>query len=480
MTGLRTALADLRLEVAALPMRQALPPESRRPTRLALQEILRGRDAPTAEPAPDRLEQGWQQLRDCCRTGGNPGDLPTVVLGNAIWLLWEKGRRACELPGVLAAVQACARERPRYLNRFVEAWLRDYVPEDEAMRRAGAWLADAVMQAPPASLAVWQRAERRHALFSRSDGPASVARAVLAGDDPPALSELGFDTPARGAGGYMRAVMQQTGAALPARLSTPAGGQILDRAETVFVSGGALRFDEPAMCGLVADALVGAWTGSAPPEALRHRILDILLTRIGDPRFQAARWDRASERTRQIVTGWLARVTLSAFFGVIGQYAGAAGMGHQWEARRKFWSACLEKGWVDDAWLVLGPNVAAHVRRNEALLGAYGTLDGGNLNNHSVLMMRIGGTVFAEWSHNGKLYAWPAGSSGAPAFAKRSYAVDTLKSGGLGFPPPVDRPDLQKLPGPGLVHHADTWRGRVAALLRQRDSRHRIEPREWA
>ena len=234
------------------------------------------------------------------------------------------------------------------------------------------------------------------------------------------------------------------------------------------------------MRGLMADALVGAWAGSAPPDALRHRVLDVLLTRIGDPRTQATHWDRASEQTRQIVTGWLARVTLTAFFGLIGQHAGAAGMGHQWEARRKFWSACLEKGWVSDAWLVLGPNVRSHLKRNRALLGSYGKMDGSAVTNHSALLMRLGTTVFAEWSHNGKLYAWPAGSSSAPPFAKTAYDVDALKSGGLGFPPPVDRPDLLKLPGPGLTHHADTWRGRVAALLRQRDSHFRIEPWEWA
>ena len=279
----------------------------------------------------------------------------------------------------------------------------------------------------------------------------------------------------------MRAIVRQAAAMLPARLLAPSGEQALERALAVFVSGDALRFDsEPEMRGMVADALVGAWARGMPPDVLRRRVLDIILTRIGDPRTQPVRWERASEETRQIVTGWLARVTLSAFFGVIGQHAGAAGMGHQWEARRKFWSACLEKGWVNDAWLVLGPNVHRHVAANRELLGQFGTLNGPNVNNHSVLLMRIGYTVFAEWSHNGKLYAWPKGSQRAPAFYKPRYTADALKSAGLDFPPPVNRPDLGLLYGPGLVHIAGIWQGRVAALLRQKDYHLRIEPWEWA
>ena len=277
----------------------------------------------------------------------------------------------------------------------------------------------------------------------------------------------------------MRAIVERFGRELPRHLQGTAPTPAFECAKEVYLPKGALRFQEQQMRSRMADALVGAWVSGQGPERLRDEVLDLLRTYVGDPRTQPARWADTSDDTRRVVRSWLARVTLIAFFDVIGRHADVAGLAHHWQARRKFWSACLKKGWISDSWLVLGGNVRRDVELDRELRGNFGRLSEGRAANHSALLIRIGQTVFVEWSHNGKLYAWPSNSGVAPRFAGLgTYSLRELTSIGLSFPPPAGRPDLAPSSASGLTHHPNVWQGRVAALLLQREG-YRLLPQEW-
>jgi hypothetical protein len=479
MSELRAALVDLGHLLAALPARHPLPPAAQRPTRCVLEAIARGRDFAAAPPATDRLERAWQKLQAQAKAGRDPAELPASTLRDAIWLLWSGPRHAARLPGLTVAIFRLAERRPSVLARCIAAWLLDFDSANPDIVAFGRLIAEQLRAHPPAALERWRATSDELRLFDVAAGPATLASHLLAAPDLARFTDLGFDRQPRASGGYLRATLTKFAALLPARLRGPDPASALDRAQALFLLEGKLRFDEPGPRGAMADGLVGAWASTpTPPSTLRDQVLRLLTTQLGDPRMQPARWSEASGQTRRIVLAWLTRATFAAFFDLIGRYADSEDAGHHWKDRRQFWSACLDRGWISDSWLVLGDNVRRDAAISRELRGSYGHLVGSRP-NHSALLMRIGSTVFAEWSHNGKLHAWEAGAAATPRFGSAGqYQFADLTARGLWFPPPANRPDLRSQGADGLTHFRGIWQGRVARLLLKRDSL-RLEPSDW-
>jgi hypothetical protein len=479
MNDLAAAFAALGDSIAALPQRHALPLESARPTHKAMLAITQGHDPPPAMPRRDRLDEVWATLRQTARAGEGWDDLPGGVLRDAAWLLWDPRRAAADLPGLFDAIMEQAAARSGTLRRVIEAWLRDFDPANPTVAAAGRRIATALRGQASGALGRWRDAHATYGLFDAADGPSRIAEVLLGRTSLALLAELRFDEPSRATGEYMRSVAAAFNQALPQLMRRGDARALAAVAAEFHAPGGALRFDEPAANGAMADAMVEAWSGGQGPDVARPDILAFLRHHIGDPRVRPARWAQAKSGTQAIVRAWLAQLTLDAFFGVIGQCAGQAGMGHQWEARRKFWLACLRKGWISDSWLVLGGNVRDMIRANRDLQESYGTLYRPPNENHSVLLMRIGGLLFAEWSHNGKVRAWPIGSPNAPRLPLGgSYEAESLRTPCIAFPPPDNRPNLPTTDTGGVTHHQDVWQGRVAALLRRQEGL-RLSPMDY-
>ena len=184
-------------------------------------------------------------------------------------------------------------------------------------------------------------------------------------------------------------------------LAQPTALAQLARACEFFSNDKALRFDDNRAA--VAIALCDPWFKPAqPPNAeLQQVVKDFLVARIGNPQLRAGRWAGA-EREAALIKRWLARASLRVFFELIADHA----MDQQWKYREAFWSACLRRGAIDDAWLALGSTVHASARAHSDLGDAFGRMAGSG-GSQSVLLLRIGPLVFAEWSHNGSLRAWP-------------------------------------------------------------------------
>jgi len=121
---------------------------------------------------------------------------------------------------------------------------------------------------------------------------------------------------------------------------------------------------------------------------------------------------------------WLAGDSLRSFMRILERTADDI-----WHYRQKFWMAYYDAGYVEDAWLVLGPDakkVIGDVSSDLAM--RYGVLDGGTASNQSVLLLRIGDLIFTEWSHNGSLRAYREGSAGAPTFYRTRYHAYDLRT----------------------------------------------------
>jgi hypothetical protein len=480
MSDLRDILATLDQVALGLPQRHAMPPETRRPTHLAAMRIANAPDAAAAMPSGSHLDRALMAIEAAIRRRDDLSVLEARILRDAAWLLWDGRANLAQLPLVVRAIADRADVRASVLRTLINVWLIRFDPDAPRILETGERIVRALPRHQVASLQAWRRAHERFDLFDARRGPARIAEAILRDGDPTPLSDSKFDDPLRATGGYMRTVMKAVGDRLGRHLSGPAAARYLGCAKTLYAPGDRLRFDEPQPRGDMADALVAPWLtrGQVPGGALRSDVLAFLRMHLGDPRVQPERWAKASEPTRQMVRSWLAQISLDAFFKVIGRFAANDGNQHQWREREAFWGACLRRGLVADAWLILGSNVEREVRGNPELKGSFGSLTGYASPNHSVLLMRIGGLLFAEWSQNGKLRAWPVGHPHAPRMFMAGSSADDLRNGALRFPPPRYRPDLQETLDASLTHHSNIWQGRVAALLYR--ERIVLEPHEWA
>lgn len=176
-----------------------------------------------------------------------------------------------------------------------------------------------------------------------------------------------------------------------------------------------------------AEALLRPWRRGMPTEPHRSALVRLFVSQYGDPRVTshaAYQWHGVAEDAVSVLMRWLAGDSLRSFLRVLERTADDI-----WRYRQKFWMAYYDAGYIEEAWLVLGPdakNVIADVSHDLAM--RYGVLDGGTEASQSVLLLRIGDLIFTEWSHNGSLRAYREGSAGAPTFYRAMYHAYDLRT----------------------------------------------------
>lgn len=469
MSETREAIAALRAAIGTLPGTWFPAGASRTAAMLG--------QLGAASAAPRRPQAAWlESLRARLQAqyvaGRAAGPAATRDLRDAPWLLWSGSAPAVGLPGLLPAVIQQAGGHGRTLRNLVEAWARDFDPRLPGVRETGAELAQLVMASPDRRLDHWREAHALVRLFDAELGPKRLAERILLGPEPvgEVLARCGFADPARATASYLLAVQRALLAALPPMLwqASATAAVALERALAFLAPEGGLRFPEER--GPMAAGLAKAWLrGTVPEAALRGKALTFLLRHLGDPRLKPQSWVAAGEEATRLVRGWLAHASLETFFRLIDEHA----LDRHWRYREAFWSACLRKGAIEDAWLALGRNVHASARATRALGNAYARLSGSSDPNHAVLLMRIGPLVLCEWSHNGRLRAWPADWRQAPKLGRADYTREGLVMPGLPFP---DAPEQE-----GLTHRGSEsglWQGRAAKLLAKRAGLHLTSP-DW-
>jgi hypothetical protein len=477
MTHTRHALGRLRAGIALVP-RAFVPPPKTPSQRLV--EMLQATDLDRRPPTDQAMEALRRRLH-AFYTGRDKAPPTRRELRDAAWLLWNGAPQGAEIPGLMAAVVDAASASPRRSRSLIEAWLRDFVPGSATVRAGGGSIRTLLASGRDPLLDHWRQAQTAFAMFDADAGPARIGAALLTGPQrvEEVLAATGLDDAFRASGGYMRAILRGMLAVMPKVLRGAAAHSGLERAFAVLAPDGTLRFGQE-LRGEVGRGLLAAWLdGGRPPEpTLREPVRDFLLRHLGDPRTRAPMWTPVGEAATALMRQWLARASLAAFFDLIAEHA----LDHQWRYRQAFWSAYLERGAIEDAWLALGSRVHSSAKTVSDLAGAFGRLEGGGVDsNQSVLLMRIGPLVLCEWSHNGKLRAWPAEWKNAPALYQSSYSRDDLTGKGLPFPPNPATGSRGSDDGLGLAHNGSDrglWQGSAAELLARRAGI-RITPAEW-
>ena len=219
----------------------------------------------------------------------------------------------------------------------------------------------------------------------------------------------------------------------------------------------------------LADAVLAAWVDERPPDLFRRRASDFLLGRLGDPRIHPERWSRMPDAA-VIMRRWLTEQSLEQFFEIVDETA----FRDHWDYRKAFWlavyRACVSHGRPMEAWVAFGPAAAQRARRAFGQSTAFGKLRKGGWKNvesgHSVLLLKLGRTSVADWSHNGKCYLWGPDAAGAPKLYQQEYTSSDVAQHGTS----------------GIVHAHPrnySWQMKVAAELRDLTEVH-VYQRDYA
>jgi hypothetical protein len=473
-SGTIAAVRALRLILQRFSPRNITLPEDSESARML--RALGAAEASPAAPPVDFLEKLRQRLVAVSRAG-RVTELSRKDLRYAPWLLWNGDPPAATLPGLLSALfdQACA-SAPT-LRRLIDAYLRDFDPGAPGINETAAHIRKALTGSDP-RLEAWRVAQTEVRLFDPMHGPETLADRLLTEEHlDQALTQYKLADPLLATGRYMMAVENAALAATPPLLRR-AGTKGLEQLLRIIAPAGELRF--PARVANSGRALLRAWLdgGPEPATAVQEPVRRELLGWLGDPRLRPQRWAAVGEQETSLMRRWLARASLDLFFKLIDEHALEA----HWRYRHSFWLACLGKGVIADAWLALGSQAYDSAGAVRELGRAYGRLRGpGVTGDQSALLLRVGSLVFAEFSHNGKLRAWPADWRNAPQLGRQEYERADLTGKCLPFPLNPYRGAGGAPDGKGLSHirsHEGYWQGSAAALV-ERHTSTRITALDW-
>jgi hypothetical protein len=196
-----------------------------------------------------------------------------------------------------------------------------------------------------------------------------------------------------------------------------------------------------------AEALLLPWRNEIPPEDLKNEIITKLLSILGDPRIDKQKWYGISAEAIQILINWINGRTLEAFFRILQQTADEI-----WQYRQKFWQAYFRQGYVEEVWIALGENAHHYLRRSSSSKDLQCATLTGASPDQSILLLKIGGILFCEWSHNGRLRAQRIDSPIAPELYKKTYHGADLRFESLDF-------NNRQNEDPGLVHFSSETAG---------------------
>lgn len=379
-------------------------------------------------------------------------------LRDAAWSLWTTepalAQYADILERILAGIANSRRRRPG--RALASSYVASFGRERTGIEAVGRTLREIASRLGRP----WEGLQREVNVFHEQNGPSRVATLAIEESVPPTqiLRRHGLaalDAQSGFANACAAAVLQHC-----AEGRVPDPERRLDLVvSTSLTPDRKLYF--PDHGPLVANALIRPFGDSEPDEEIQEKYLVVLLQLFGDPRLHPERWARMPE-AEAVVRRWLTKQSLRQFLDVVDRVA----IKRMWKYRRAFWEAVYDERVVSAAWVVFDPLGAAEARRAFGPEASFGQFRRGSLieRGHSVLLLRIGAGVVADWSHNGKCNIWNnAEARGAPRLYQPTYKASELRIAGT-VTDNLYEPTFTVVHGGAATYH---WQRKVADKIYQ-------------
>lgn len=165
---------------------------------------------------------------------------------------------------------------------------------------------------------------------------------------------------------------------------------------------------------------------------IQDKLQVLFLRHLGDPRLVGGRtkWQGVSQKAIQIFGQWVSREHIQFFFNIVDRSA----LDRHWKYRSRFWLSYLEH--IQLTWIAFGSKARNIIRsspelRRQREFRNFGELRGGE-SSQSVILIRIGGYDFLEWSNTGACRVWKSDETPFD-FGQREYHAMSLRRSGFAY-----------------------------------------------
>jgi hypothetical protein len=420
-----------------------------------------------------RIEQRFDRVRSLAahdvaalltklRRVATTGDWETVTgrdLRFAASCLFEQADRLADDQVFLTAYLGALRSRPTRsgTRRLIHTYCANYSDTHRGIRIIGEFLSEAVQRWDWN----WRHRHLQFRIFDPQKAPAILARTTDDVEQPrQELAKAGLETQLA-AGGLGVAAFRLALEEIRRRLTQNPRLEEVERAIAWTQSSDGRPYYLYEAKALI-ECLLLPWVQADPPtEHVKRRIQEFLLQHFSDPRTSGERWATVAPNARQVIMRWLAHGSLEMFMRVVDRVA----QPQQWEFRRAFWKAYIDRNVVADSWVCFGSDGARLARQIVREMDGEKTLEFGVLKGASrdqaVLLLRIGDLVVADWNQNGSMRIWRVGENDAPHLYQPTYSASDLR-----------------LPCAFDTRHQGPWQIKAAGFIRQRTGI-RLSEREY-
>lgn len=375
-----------------------------------------------AEPAENDRERLVQQMLR--RLDGKWDDTPLSLVTSTACAVFDVERRErADLSRLrdfyYAEIEASTRST--FLNSMLSTYLASYVPGTTHTRR----LASALAKARPRIGAIGQKLFANiPTLFDPVGAPSAIAQKMLKMEDCwNELKAMGLRTPH--APGVMDYAHLAFVAALKPTLKSRAGQEKLF--DWLKPSGHQARMSG---AGEAITAVLEPWLKSDPFQSDLTYLAESLLSLYGDPRVMGGGvWAGVPNAHLAVLMRWLTGENIRFFLDVVS----AVEESHMWAPRRDFWLSLHRQKRIDAAWVAFSDSGVRHATRQLNSRGARGSLAfgrqtaGGSRIDTSLLILKIGGKIVVEGSHNYKVHIFKESNPRAPALYRPVYDCEKIR-----------------------------------------------------
>ena len=344
-------------------------------------------------------------------------------LSDSIWCLWATDPALAEderhLKRILRQIES--EQRPRFFRALAASFLRSFDNKLPGGKQAAFML----LKISSLAKAPYDKLQSEFSIFDLKEGPGNLAREMLR--QKVSVQTIFAD---HGLGEMISKGGYAAHCALQAlrRIESQVEMEAIERLQLVknisMDSLGKLLFEgqKPAM----ANALLIPYASKNPEKPDRDQILKFLVETIGDPRLHSARWTSMPE-AETIALRWLTEQSLRQFLDIVDRVADP----QMWRYRRRFWEAVHNYGMIDSAWVIFDIHGKREAWRSFGTQAKFGFIRNGIQKGQAVLLLRIGNSVIAEWSHNGRCHIWADASEG-PQLYRNYYDPKSLHATPIG------------------------------------------------
>ena len=319
---------------------------------------------------------------------------------------------------------------PTAINQLVRWYVVNFAP----VTRGFALVANFLIKHVGIVRSKWRDLHERHRLFLPEPAASLIAADFLAsgGSVEEFISRSGYPAAALPSSLFAYAFIEACHMIASAP-NTPTLERLTKLSHWGVIGNGLRYGNTPGTQVALAEALLLPWLRRHPDEKIRAFVVRLLIGVIGDPRTNNFAWSEINPPARTIMLRWMTKDALEQFLDVVDQTV-QSHQSRMWGARRAFWLSYESARLIQETWVVFGRRGAAIARvvateKDLPTLAHFGTFarDLGGDAAQSVLLMRIGTVLVADWSHNGRCHIWLADNPNAPELYKTDYLREELE-----------------------------------------------------